>query len=100
MQAGDGQGADQQITDELPIVDVEPFRIGDESTEVSRTCMRRRGENEVRVQACQFAGLDAQPGSGVPESGLPARLDVVVPDIGRIPQVEGRPSMVERLRDR
>ena len=70
---------------------VQPLRGGDETQCIARLHQLGRPQHEVQVQSRELRGRDAQRSHPVAVPHLPLGLDVVVPDIWRIADVQAPP---------
>ena len=59
MEARHGERADEEVANELAVVDVEPFRAGDEGADVSGLSVECGRQEEVGVQTGELARLHA-----------------------------------------
>ena len=90
MQRGTAEVGGDQLAQSMSIVDVEPLGGGYECTEVAIAGERHCLEEEVQVKSGKFAGLQAAARGGSDIPVLPVLFDVVVTDVGRVADEEGR----------
>jgi hypothetical protein len=78
------QGPGYEGAGQLAVVDVEPLRGREERARVPGRRVRERGQEEVQVEPGQAARAQAARRGGLGQPALPARLDAVMPHVGRV----------------
>ncbi len=87
----------EQLANQLAVIYIEPFGRGNKTTKIVSPCFYRGGEKKIHMQARQLARIVAELSRLRREPGLPLRSEEVVPDIGRISDVQGRAVSLRQL---
>ncbi len=88
VQGAEAEGRGQQATQRRAVIDVQPFRRGDEAAEIARPGELERSQKEMQMQSGEPAGGDAEAlrRRGIPI--LPFSADGVMAEIRRVADEE------------